>query len=80
MPLDNRMYYSQLDTEAFIRRAIWYVKFTWWPRRCWLTGRVLWLTKAYQGMAMWTGPGSAVFEYRWVDKDQYLMAKIKGTL
>jgi hypothetical protein len=40
----------------------------------------LWLTKAYKGTAMWLGPGEPVFEHHWIDKNQYLMAKLKGTL
>jgi len=79
MPLEKIMYSARLD-ESFVKRATWHVKFAWWPRRCWLSGRQLWLTRAYQGTAMWTGPSNTVFEYRWVDRDQYLVAKIKGTL
>jgi hypothetical protein len=29
---------------------------------------------------MWLGPGEPVFEHHWIDKNQYLMAKLKGTL
>jgi hypothetical protein len=29
---------------------------------------------------MWTGPGTPEFEDRWVDKNEYLLKKIKGDL
>jgi hypothetical protein len=81
MPLDKRMYRSMYRSEtAFIDRALWYVKFAWIPRRCWISNRIIWLEKAYHGTAMWTGPGEPVFEYHWVNKDEYLVAKIKGTI
>jgi hypothetical protein len=77
MPLDKRMYYQKND---FVNRSIWYVKFSWRPRRCWISNRLIWLELAYKGTAMWTGPGDPIFEYRWVNKNEYLVAKIKGTL
>jgi len=53
-------------------------KFTWLPQRCYITGNRLWLKKAYRQTAFWTGPGEPVFEYRWYEKDEFLIAKIKG--
>jgi hypothetical protein len=29
---------------------------------------------------MWTGPGEPVFDIRWVDRNEYLLAKIKGVI
>jgi hypothetical protein len=78
MPLDKHMYQSR--REDFKNRALWYVEFAWLPKRCWISNRLIWLEKAYQGTAMWTGPGEPIFEYHWVNKDEYLVAKIKGTL
>ena len=77
MPLDKSMYYQKND---FVNQAIWYVKFAWWPQRCWISNRLIWLELAYKGTAMWTGPGDPLFEYHWVNKNEYLVAKIKGTL
>ena len=78
MPLDQYMY--QRRREDFKNRALWYVKFAWLPKRCWISRRWIWLEKAYHGTAMWTGPGEPIFEYHWVNKDEYLVAKLKGTL
>lgn len=53
-------------------------KFTWTPKKCYITGKKLWLKNAYRQTAMWTGPGDALFEYRWYDKNEFLIARIKG--
>jgi hypothetical protein len=29
---------------------------------------------------MWTGPGEPAFDSRWVDRNEYLLAKIKGII
>ena len=56
------------------------LKFVLWPRQCYLSGRWLWLCLAYRQAAMWTGPGDPVFEYRWYDRDEFLIARLKGTV
>ena len=55
-------------------------KFALMPKKCYLTGKRLWLKKAYKQTAMWLGPGDAAFEYRWYDKDEFLVARIKGII
>lgn len=63
----------------FYRRcAGWKLKFALWPRRCDLTNNLIWLKHGYQGMAILTGPGEDIVEWRWHDKDEHLMWKIKG--
>lgn len=54
------------------------LKFTWLPKRCYHTGKLLWLKRAYKRSALWTGPGTPVWEYRWYDKHQFVILKIKG--
>ena len=54
------------------------LRFTWFPEKCEITGKRLWLTNAYRQTAMWTGPDEPVFEHRWYDKNEFLIAKIKG--
>jgi hypothetical protein len=53
-------------------------KFTWYPQTCHITGKRLWLKKAYRQTGMIMGPGDALFEYRWYDKDEFLVARLKG--
>jgi hypothetical protein len=74
MPMDNR--YDNI----FYSKAMWYLKFTWVPQRCQLTNKLLWLCCAYKGTAVYTGPGSPVYEYRWIDKSQFLLARLKGQI
>lgn len=54
------------------------LKFVLFPQKCCITGKTLWLKNAYRQTAMWTGPGTAMFEYRWYDKNEFLIAKLKG--
>ena len=56
------------------------LKFAIFPKKCHLTGKRIWLTKAYKQTAMWTGPGDPAFEYRWYDKKEFLIARLKGTV
>ena len=53
------------------------LKFVFFPKRCWISGKFLWLTFAYRKTAMWNGPGNAIFEYRWYTKQEYLIEKLK---
>lgn len=77
MPLDTIMW----NNEDFKRRCIgWELKYSLIPRKCHYSGKVLWLTTAYEGTAIVTGPGEPVFENRWCDRKEYLLLKIKGTL
>jgi hypothetical protein len=67
------------DFDTFDRHCIGsQLKFSWLPRRCYQTGRSLWLKRAYKRSALWTGPGTPVWEYRWYHKHEYLKLKIKG--
>ncbi len=77
MPLDSLMWRD----DDFKRRCIgWKLKFSFFPRRCHYTGKLLWFKKAYLGVGMICGPGEPVFEDRWCHKDSYLFLKIKGTI
>lgn len=69
-----------LQDKMFYERAVWYIAFAWLPKRCALSGSLIWLKRAYRGTAWWSGPGLPVFERRWATKEQFLLAKIKGTL
>lgn len=53
------------------------LEFLFLPRRCCLTDKLLWLTKAYKQTAIWTGPGDNLFEYRYYNKKDFLVARLK---
>jgi hypothetical protein len=80
MPLDNQMNSPELYDQLFYDRAVWYTRFSWRPRRCALTGKLLWLTWAYQGTAMWTGPSALVYECKWVERGEFLFRRLKGLI
>ena len=57
------------------------LKFTLIPRRCHVTKRIMWLENAYcitsgfrQGDINW------LYEHRWYDKNEYLVAVLKGLI
>lgn len=54
------------------------LKFIFLPRKCSLTGRMLYMEMVYKQTAMYTGPGDPVFEYRYYDKNEFLLCKLKG--
>ena len=69
------------ENDSFNRNCIGaQLRFTWLPTKCWASGKMLWLQFAYRRVAMWTGPGDPVFEYRWYHKDEYIIAKLKGSV
>ena len=70
-----------MDNDYFKSRCLgWELKFSFFPRRCFYTGKYLWLKLAYRGTAMITGPGEPIFEDRWCEKREYLFLRIKGTI
>jgi hypothetical protein len=79
MPLDS-VGYRSVDDWHFYKRADWYYKFAWWPHRCNRSNKLIWLKKAYRGVAMYTGPGDPVFEYKWITKEDFMLARIRGTI
>jgi hypothetical protein len=73
------MFYYDDDRYFFKLRCIGTnLKFVLWPKRCDISDKMLWLKHAYKQTAMYTGPGDPVFEDRWYDKNEFLLAKIKG--
>jgi uncharacterized cupin superfamily protein len=61
------------DTDYFYTRAFWQPSFVLWPRRCILTGRLLFLEVAYKGIAMYNGPGDSIYEYHWHSANEHLL-------
>lgn len=73
--------YSSRSSDAinnfwFYHTATWTLKRCWLPRYCELTGRNLWLRKAYLGRVEHEHIGS--LEYRWHDRYQHLLWLLKG--
>jgi hypothetical protein len=65
--------------QAFRRRAVWQLKFVYWPQRCNLSNRWIWpLSRAYQGIAIWHGPGPDAVEIQWHASTEHLIWLLKG--
>lgn len=77
MPLDNLIWFD----DDFNRRCVgWRLSIPFIPRRCYYTGKYLWLKKAHKGTAIITGPGDSIVEHRWCNSKDYLFLKIKGVI
>jgi hypothetical protein len=64
-------YYDELD--SFERNCIGtQYKFVIFPKRCFISNKLLWLTFAYKQTAMYTGPGDPVFEDRWCERNEFI--------
>lgn len=64
--------------DPFIQQAEVEYKYSMLPRRCYKTGKKLWLNLAVRARRTWTGPGTPVTEDRWFDRTEFLIMKIKG--
>jgi len=66
--------------DPFKDRAHWMLKFLWWPQRSELTGQWIWLCRAYQGTAIWTGVQGdiPVVEIRYHRSVEHVIWKLKG--
>jgi hypothetical protein len=54
------------------------LKFTLLPRQCHITKRTMWLENAYCITAGYrAGDTDWLYEHRWYDKDEYLIARLK---
>ena len=78
MPLDSLGHDSYDD---FYRN--WYLgaelKFVWIPEKCNLTGKRIWLKKAYRltVISRYTGPEEPIYDHRWHDKNTHIMWLLK---
>lgn len=66
--------------DPFYANAFWKLKFAWFPKRCDISNERIWFKTAYLGTMMITGPGTPVFEYRWLTKKDFIVAALKGTI
>ena len=52
-------------------------KFSWLLQRCDISKKRIWLKYGYRMTRMITGPGDTIFEYRWHDKIEHIIWKLK---
>lgn len=53
------------------------LKFAWSPQTCDISGKRIWLKKAYRMTRIITGPGESIFEHKWHDKNAHIMWLLK---
>ncbi len=78
MPMDIQQSHPMEDW-GLNRIKWWELKFCWFPKKCFLSGKKLWGKRAYKGLLYIHGPGEPVIDVYWIDKKEYLFWKIKRT-
>ena len=53
-------------------------KFSWLPRRCYLSRKLLFLKRSVVVTAMMTGPGDIDFKTFWCNPKEFFLDEIKG--
>lgn len=71
------MFFRHAD--SFKRRCIGTeLKFVWWPKHCYISHKLLWLEYAYMQTSVWPISGQNMFDYRWYNKSEFLIARLTG--
>lgn len=50
----------------------------WWPQRCIITKKLLWITPALCVIRIITGPGMPIKEIHWIEPRAYTLQCLKG--
>ena len=67
------------DDWFFYHRAIWELKFVWFPQRCEISKKLLWLTYEYRGHAPRFFIGYTN-DIRWLSKKSFIFGKLSGDI
>jgi hypothetical protein len=70
--------YIMIDDLWFYKGATVKYSFALLPKRCLLSGKLIWLKKGYKLTRMITGPGDPVYMYRWHDRYEHLLWRIRS--
>ena len=62
---------------AFYNKADWKLKFVFFPKKCSISGKKLWLEYAYRGASVLAGPTDSIIDYKWHDKLEHLIWLLK---
>lgn len=71
------MYSSPYEDWTLNKIDNWNLKFCWALQRCFLSNKFMWGKWAYFGSRLITGPGEPVLDYRWIDRDEFILWKLK---
>lgn len=64
----------------FLHRAFWYEHFAWTPKRSYISGKLIWMTFGYEGVAFLGGGDTRREEIHWITRDEWLIETLKGNL
>jgi hypothetical protein len=64
--------------DPFTSRAQFEYQYCFCPRRCYNSGKWIWLETAMRGRRIITGPGEPITEDRWYNSNEALIMMIKG--
>lgn len=72
-------YFGDIWTDAawIERSSIWLTR-PWWPHRCTLTNKWLWIKQAILVRRVITGPGTPVIIDYWIEYKAYTLQCLKG--
>ena len=64
----------------FLHRAFWCENFAWTPKRSYLSGKWIWMTFAYEGIAYLGSGDTRREEIHWITQKEWLMETLKGRI
>jgi hypothetical protein len=65
------------NDKDFLARAWTRLKLVLWPKRCHVSGKWMWLTRAYCADFVICGPGEPAVWTRWYSESEFLILKLK---
>lgn len=74
------------DDYLFYENAKWKIEFAWFPKRCAISKKLIWLEYGYNGVFIWSqlvelGMNKIMLsEARWLTKKEFIFGKIAGTI
>jgi hypothetical protein len=78
MPIPFQIPKQSTDSWMFNNRRIGFQqKLSLWPRRCYLSGKLIWFKRCEVVTSMVTGPGEPLFETYWCDPKEFLLNELK---
>lgn len=75
MMFDDPGHYSNVE---WMKRSTISLSRPWWPQRCALTNKWLWIKPAMLVRRLLTGPGEPVVIDHWFEPKAYTLQSIKG--
>lgn len=69
---------DDMNDATWLKRAYTKLVFCVWPRRCFITDKLLWFTYAYRATRAFSGVADTIYEDRWYDKNEFLILRLKG--